>query len=74
MEPGVITADLHKKAEKAGLFYPPDPSSSSVSTIGGNLADSCHLRNVQKVVSQPKELLCSIPGVQYIELPGADGC
>lgn len=40
VEPGVITADLHKKAEEAGLFYPPDPSSSNVSTIGGNLAEN----------------------------------
>jgi glycolate oxidase len=40
VEPGVITADLHRKAEEAGLFYPPDPSSSSVSTIGGNLAEN----------------------------------
>lgn len=40
VEPGVITADLQRKAEEAGLFYPPDPSSSSVSTIGGNLAEN----------------------------------
>ncbi len=40
VEPGVITANLHKKADEAGLFYPPDPSSSSVSTIGGNLAEN----------------------------------
>lgn len=36
--------------------------------------DSCHLRNVQKVVSPPRELLRSIPGAEYVELPGADGC
>ncbi|MFC4766806.1 (Fe-S)-binding protein [Effusibacillus consociatus] len=36
--------------------------------------DSCHLRNVQKVASQPRQLLRSIPGAHYIELPGADGC
>lgn len=40
VEPGVITQDLQKKAEEAGLFYPPDPSSSHVSTIGGNLAEN----------------------------------
>ncbi|MFC4766805.1 FAD-binding oxidoreductase [Effusibacillus consociatus] len=40
VEPGIITADLQKKAEAAGLFYPPDPSSSSVCTIGGNLAEN----------------------------------
>lgn len=37
---GVITADIHKRAEEVGLFYPPDPSSASVSTIGGNLLEN----------------------------------
>ena len=37
-EPGVITGKLHKAVESVGLFYPPDPSSSDISTIGGNLA------------------------------------
>lgn len=36
----VITDDVHKEAEAAGLFYPPDPSSSAVSTIGGNLLEN----------------------------------
>lgn len=36
--------------------------------------DSCHLRNVQKVSAQPRELLRSIPGVRYVELPVADEC
>ncbi|HEY3365396.1 MAG TPA: (Fe-S)-binding protein [Symbiobacteriaceae bacterium] len=36
--------------------------------------DSCHLRNVQKVVSQPRQLLTAIPGGEFVELPGADGC
>ncbi len=39
VEPGVVTARLHRAAEEKGLFYPPDPSSSSVSTIGGNIAE-----------------------------------
>src|SRR5690606_27660824 len=38
--PSVITAEIHKKAEEVGLFYPPDPSSSHVSTIGGNLLEN----------------------------------
>lgn len=37
---GVITTDIHKRAEEVGLFYPPDPSSASVSTIGGNLLEN----------------------------------
>ncbi len=36
--PGTLTAALQKKAEKVGLFYPPDPSSKAYATIGGNIA------------------------------------
>ncbi len=38
VEPGVVTIDLHKAARERGLFYPPDPGSYRVSTIGGNIA------------------------------------
>lgn len=37
-EPGVITADLQKAVEAKGLFYPPDPASLKISTIGGNIS------------------------------------
>ena len=40
VSPGIITGDIHRAAEEAGLFYPPDPSSSLVSTIGGNLLEN----------------------------------
>jgi len=39
VQPGVIVADIHKSVEKTGLFYPPDPASSSVCTIGGNVGE-----------------------------------
>ncbi|MCJ7833277.1 MAG: FAD-binding protein [Deltaproteobacteria bacterium] len=39
VEPGVITRDLQQAVEAKGLFYPPDPSSSHFSTLGGNLAE-----------------------------------
>ena len=38
VEPGVITADLDAAARRKGLFYPPDPASYGISTIGGNIA------------------------------------
>lgn len=38
VEPGVITAHIQEEVEKRGLFYPPDPASVKVSTIGGNVA------------------------------------
>lgn len=37
---GVITGNIHQAAEEVGLFYPPDPSSSHVSTIGGNILEN----------------------------------
>ncbi|MFH0786799.1 MAG: FAD-linked oxidase C-terminal domain-containing protein [Pseudomonadota bacterium] len=39
VEPGVITRDLQQACEAKGLFYPPDPSSSHFSTLGGNAAE-----------------------------------
>ena len=38
VEPGVINADLSRAVAAVGLFYPPDPSSWEMSTLGGNLA------------------------------------
>lgn len=36
--------------------------------------DSCHLANGQRVTSQPRELLRSIPGIEFVELASADKC
>ena len=38
VEPGLITAKLQAAVEAQGLFYPPDPASAKLSTIGGNVA------------------------------------
>lgn len=38
VEPGVVNLDLSKRTESLGLHFAPDPSSQSVSTIGGNVA------------------------------------
>ncbi len=38
-DPGVITAQLHRAVEEKGLFYPPDPGSAEVCTLGGNVAE-----------------------------------
>ncbi|MFX1409958.1 MAG: FAD-linked oxidase C-terminal domain-containing protein [Promethearchaeota archaeon] len=38
VEPGVICDDLNEKLEPLGYFFPPDPGSSSVATIGGMVA------------------------------------
>ncbi len=40
VEPGVSVEKLQQEVEKQGLFYPPDPASLKVSTIGGSIAQS----------------------------------
>ena len=40
VEPGVITAQFATEVAKRGLFYPPDPGSQAVSTLGGNVAEN----------------------------------
>jgi glycolate oxidase len=37
-ECGVVLANFHREVEKLNLFYPPDPQSMSVCTLGGNVA------------------------------------
>lgn len=39
VQPGVITGEFITHVEELGLFYPPDPSSMKISTIGGNIAE-----------------------------------
>lgn len=38
VEPGVVNEDLRTACAEHGLWYPPDPASSTWSTIGGNVA------------------------------------
>ncbi|GBD85035.1 putative FAD-linked oxidoreductase [bacterium BMS3Abin02] len=38
VEPGVVNLDLSKETQSLGLHFAPDPSSQSVSTIGGNVS------------------------------------
>jgi glycolate oxidase len=40
VEPGVVTSALHREVEARGLFYPPDPGSMNISTMGGNVAEN----------------------------------
>jgi len=40
VQPGVITQTISSFVEQNGLFYPPDPSSMKISTIGGNVSEN----------------------------------
>ena len=39
-QPGAITQHIDEAAARHGLFYPPDPGSMRISTIGGNVAEN----------------------------------
>lgn len=40
VEPGVVTLHLQEAVEARGLYYPPDPASLKICTIGGNIAEN----------------------------------
>lgn len=40
VQPGVVVETLQQAVEEEGLFYPPDPASLKVSTVGGSIAQS----------------------------------
>src|ERR1700730_11637535 len=53
VEPGVLTQEVALGAEAAGLFYPPDPGSMKIPTIGGNISeDSGGLRGLKYGVTR----------------------
>lgn len=48
LEPGVIHAGLNEALSEYGLFFPPDPGSSEMCTIGGMIAnDASGMRSVK---------------------------
>ncbi|MDX2375988.1 FAD-binding protein [Microbacterium sp. LRZ72] len=38
VEPGILNADLNAALATHGLWWPPDPASRAISTVGGNIA------------------------------------
>lgn len=40
VRPGVVNGDLQQALARFGFFYPPDPGSMNISTIGGNVAQN----------------------------------
>ncbi|PRB16106.1 FAD-binding oxidoreductase [Microbacterium sp. MYb62] len=38
VEPGILNADLNAELAGHGLWWPPDPASRDISTVGGNIA------------------------------------
>ncbi len=59
---GVVTLDLFNAVAAKGLFYPPDPGSQKISTIGGNVAeDAGGLRGLKYGVT--RDYVMALSGV-----------
>lgn len=66
VEPGVITARFAAAAAGKGLFYPPDPGSQAVSTLGGNVAENAGgLRGLKYGVTKDY-----VMGVEFFDVNG----
>ena len=66
VQPGVVTAKLAATVEEKGLFYPPDPGSQAVSTLGGNVAENAGgLRGLKYGVTRDY-----VMGVQFFDVNG----
>ena len=73
VQPGVITQDICNFVENNGLFYPPDPSSMKISTIGGNVSEnSGGLRGLKYGVTKDyvKAMTVVLPDGEILELGG----
>jgi glycolate oxidase len=63
-EAGVVTLDLFNAVAAKGLFYPPDPGSQKISTLGGNvMEDAGGLRGLKYGVTRNyvMALKCVLP-------------
>lgn len=73
VEPGVITADFQAACAEKGLFYPPDPASVKISTMGGNISTCAGgLRAVKYGVTRDwvLGLTAALPGGSTLAMGG----
>ncbi len=63
--------DIHEFLVPAGIVSPPPAEGPKVRVT---YHESCHLSHGQKVVTQPRQLLNAIPGIELVELPEATWC
>ena len=62
VEPGVVVSEFQKEVEKIGLFYPPDPGSAAVATMGGTvLMNAGGMRGIKYGVT--RDYLMGLQGV-----------
>ena len=70
-------AALSKKVQSFSEFLVGVGANGGLGTLSGTITyhDPCHLSNrFAKITAQPRELLKSVPGMTYKEMPEADWC
>jgi len=76
VEPGVVNAQLSSATERFGLSYAPDPSSQTVCTIGGNVAENAggpHCLKYGVTSNHILELEVALPGGDLVTLGAPSG-
>jgi glycolate oxidase iron-sulfur subunit len=66
--------DFHKFYTTHIGIPPGKKNFSSKKNIKITYHDPCHLKRGQKVYSEPRELLKSLPGVEFVEMDSPDAC
>lgn len=75
VETGLVNIELSRAIESSGLFYAPDPSSQTVCTIGGNIAENAggpHCLKYGPTVNHVLALKVVLPNGQIVELSGTE--
>ena len=62
--------DIHEWLGETGIVPPAGKSAEQIVTYH----ESCHLAHGQKIVSQPRQLLRTIPNLKLVELPESNWC
>jgi glycolate oxidase subunit GlcD len=76
VQPGVVNAELSRRAAQFGLFYAPDPSSQAACTIGGNVAENSggpHTLKYGTTTDHVLALEMVLPDGQTLRLGSATG-
>jgi glycolate oxidase iron-sulfur subunit len=66
--------DLAELLDEIHTEYAGQPRRSSFEGIQVTYHDACHLVHAQRISGQPRRLIQSISGVQYVELPDSTWC
>ena len=76
VQPGVINLDITRALAPDGYYYAPDPSSQSVCTIGGNVAENsggAHCLKYGFTVNHVLGLTLVLPNGEVVELGSSAG-